>query len=104
MAPLALPALGVYAPEAAKALKHDLKLMQELVKKLPDLRDTDPGRGFDKAARHDPEQSGGAALQQLHGFLREHAAVGPWGDLSNVLTPEGEYLWLCADHAKTLKR
>ena len=78
--------------------------MQELVKKLPDLRDTDPGRGFDKAARYEPGRSDDAALQQLHGFLREHAANGPWGDLSNVLTPEGEYLWLCADHAKKLKR
>jgi hypothetical protein len=104
VAPLALPGLGVLSDEAAKALKHDLKLMQELVKKLPGPPDTGSGRGFDKAARFDPERSGGTALQQLYRLLREHAPGGPWGDLSKVLTPEGEYLWLCADHAEKLAR
>ena len=90
--------------EAAKALKHDLKLMQEMVKKLPEIPDTGSGHDFDKAAQYDTERAQGTAMQQLHSFLREHVPDGPWGGLSKILTPEGDYLWLCADHAKKLAR
>ena len=104
VAPLVAPGIGAISEEAGQALKNDLKLMQKLLKALPNIRDSGPGRDFDKAGRQDPERAGGAALQQIHSFLRAQAADGPWGDLSKTLTPEGDYLWLCPIHAKKLGR
>ncbi len=104
VAPLVAPGIGMVSAEAAKALTHDLKMMQEVVNKLPEIGETGRGQDADKAAQHDPERAQGAALQQHYSFLRVHAPDGPWGGLSKVLTPEGDYLWLCPDHAEKLAR
>ena len=40
----------------------------------------------------------GAGLRELHGLLLELDPGKGWGRLKRVLTPAGEYLWLCPAH------
>ena len=46
------------------------------------------------------EQLNGSGLSALHHFLKEADPEECWGGLRRVLTPEGDYLWLCHKHAK----
>ena len=42
----------------------------------------------------------GSALRVLHGFLKEADPDRVWGGLRKTLTPDGNILWLCAEHRK----
>ena len=100
--PLAGPFVGVAWPVYEEMFKNDIKLMTELVKKMPDLEE---GRelGLVEAVggTRGPEQIGGAALRALRQLLDdEEDPAQRWGGLEKVLTPEGHYLWLCEYHAQ----
>ena len=99
--PLAGPFVGVAWPVYEEMFKNDIKLMTELVKKMPDLEE---GRelGLVEAVggTRGPEQIGGAALWALRQLLDEEDPAQRWGGLEKVLTPEGHYLWLCEYHAQ----
>ena len=41
-----------------------------------------------------------AMLRELRRFLKEADPKQEWGRLKKILTPEGQYLWLCEEHAK----
>lgn len=43
-------------------------------------------------------QVAGPALQVLHSFLKEADPSQHWGDLHKTPTPDGNILWLCAEH------
>jgi len=100
-APFLAPGLGIAAAEVAEEFKSQLKLVDELVKKLPENTD-DAGLARAQALgdRLDPERADGAALRALRALLDEKDPSHVWGGLKKVLTPEGHYLWLCADHAR----
>ena len=55
----------------------------------PRRPDLEPG------VRGTPE---GAGLRELHALLRKLDPGQKWGKLRRVLTPTGEYLWLCPTH------
>jgi len=103
-APMLGPWIGVLAPEQyEKRFKGDIRLMEELVKKLPniDLRsDTldDPrlSAGFLDSHR---QRVQGATLRALRLQLDEKDPMQHWGGLRRILTPEGHYLWLCQHHS-----
>ena len=40
----------------------------------------------------------GAGLRELHSLLLELDPAKSWGGLKRVLTPAGDYLWLCPEH------
>ncbi len=40
----------------------------------------------------------GAGLRELHSLLLELDPAKTWGNLKRVLTPAGDYLWLCPKH------
>jgi len=46
----------------------------------------------------------GSALRELRKVLDELDPSQKWGGLQKVLTPEGHYLWLCAEHAEEYAR
>jgi hypothetical protein len=105
--PLVGPWLGVVLPDAyEKQFKNDIKLMEELVKKLPDLKsdypDLDLAKGIGETA--DIEHAEGTALRALRLLLDEVDRQQKWGGLKKVLTPEGHYLWLCEYHAAEYAR
>ena len=103
-APLAGPWMALDWPEYENLVKADLKLMSELIKKLPEL---EKGRDLHLAKTvgeyDEPQRIGGAALRALRAVRALLDAKDPdhvWGGLEKVLTPEGHYLWLCKHHAE----
>jgi len=100
-APLAGPWMAVELPEYEKLIGDDLKLMNELVKKLPELEeDRDAVLARSMGEYDEPDRIGGAALRALRELLDEKDPDHHWGGLQKVLTPEGHYLWLCEHHAE----
>ena len=89
---------------AGKALEHQVKLMEELAKKLKDEKDISAGEWMEElGGRGKAAIAEGAELRALREFLDEVDKKHTWGGLKKVLTPEGHYLWLCAEHAEEYK-
>ena len=99
VAPLAGPWMAWAQPTYEAMIKNDIRLMTELVKKLPEIEE---GRasGLAKAIGDTEDRASGAALRALRQLLDEKDPDKNWGGLRKVLTPEGHYLWLCEHHAK----
>ena len=98
------PVIGLLDPDRyVDAVKHQLKLMGELVKKLPDVQ-APKGDWRPDAEMHDELPFEGASLRALRQFLEEKDPQRQWGGLKKVLTPEGHYLWLCNRHAQEYAR
>jgi hypothetical protein len=103
--PLLGPWVGVLSPDHyEKMFKNDIKLMDELVKKLPEMKGIrydsfdDPNRSATFIDSR-TERLEGAALRALRKLLDEKDPEQVWGGLKRILTPEGHYLWLCQHHA-----
>ena len=103
-APLVGPWIGVLSPENyKKRFEDDIKLMGELIKKLPDIEDTKTP-GFDDPRlsvtllESDVERVEGASLRALRSLLDEQDPQQQWAGLERTITPEGHYLWLCPHH------
>jgi hypothetical protein len=107
-APVAGAAAGAFAGPIgaamgaayAKDLAGQIKLMEELAKKLAE-RDYLPADLLEKTgggAR--AERFEGAELRALRKLLDEVDPQHHWGGLKKVLTPEGHWLWLCEQHGQ----
>jgi GTPase SAR1 family protein len=104
-APFVNPGLSMVIDKAfTDEFGANIKLMEEIVKKLPDGAD-DMGERLarDLASHGTPRQVGGADLRAVRQLLDEVDKPHAWGGLERVLTPEGHYLWLCAEHANRYK-
>lgn len=96
-APLVEPVLGLTAAELGTQLSDEVQLMTELVKQIPD----------DLAADDEMQLSGASSYMKLDADYRDIFALldgldptHHWHGLSRVLSPEGQILWLCRDHAQ----
>ena len=104
-APLAGPWVGGAYPAYEAMFKNDIKLMTELVKKLPEVEELAEHKLMDRIGEGgDPSRAEGAALRAIRLLLEEKDSAQHWGGLKRVLTPEGHYLWLCEHHAVEYKR
>jgi hypothetical protein len=106
--PFASPLLGTYfSADEMKALEKNLKLTEELVKTLPDIKDDLPESRYARETGLDNEKQRhveGADLRALRQLLEAKDPAQTWGGLKKVLTPEGHYLWLCSYHAAEYSR
>ncbi|MGQ4382828.1 leucine-rich repeat domain-containing protein [Streptomyces sp. SAS_270] len=93
--PVAGAVLDVAAEELNKQLKDDIKLMQVLVDAVPgeELPELDGLRSLTRA-EFDSD------FRAMHALLESLDPERRWGDLNKVVTPEGDTLWLCAQHAR----
>jgi internalin A len=101
--PLIGPWLGIMeASDYETIFKDDIALAKELAGKLPDLKggDSDYTRALMSGDRH-LETLDGAALRALRQLLEQKDPSKQWGNLKQILTPEGDYLWLCEHHARS---
>ena len=99
--PLVSPILGKTLPDIAEAVKADVGLMNALVTKLPEITDFTGYHWRDDPQEDDEiERLSGSALRSLRHFLDEKDPQQHWGGLKRILTPEGDYLWLCEKHAR----
>jgi internalin A len=104
-APIAGAYLGtVPQPEAYTAqFKNNVKLMEELLKALPNLRLKDDKHFMEHIEHADARHFEGAPLRAIRRLLQEKDPNQHWGGLKKVITPEGHHLWLCDHHAQTYK-
>lgn len=111
-APVAGAAAGAYAgpvgavmgAKYAKDLEGQIKLMEELAKKMAE-------RDYIEAELLERTRVGGKAeriegmeLRMFRQLLDEVDEHHEWGGLKKVLTPEGHYLWLCEEHAEKYRK
>ena len=85
-------------------MANQIKLTEELAKRLSerDYATADLLRRTGAGGR--AERFEGAELRALRQLLDHVDPEHHWGGLKKVLTPEGHYLWLCAEHAEEYKR
>jgi internalin A len=102
-APLVGPVLGYTLPAIEEVVKKDVELMKALIEKLPDI-DVRKGLDQDEANERWPNPTRGAALRELRTVLDLKDPTRKYGGLTKILTPEGDYLWLCDEHAKPYRR
>ena len=109
--PLVGPWLGIAAADYAKLVADDIKMMEELVKILPEIIDVDESSEMklaDRAGMTPPDFREellveGAALRAIRQLLEKLDEQQTWGHLKRVLTPEDHYLWLCEYHAQAYR-
>ena len=108
-APIVGPTIAFAFEDINKLIKEDVRLMTELVKKLPELSDhkdllsriTDG----DEFRHKNPNEHRGESLMPLRQLLLSldpDLKLGKMGGLTRTLTPEGHYLWLCDGHRKEM--
>jgi hypothetical protein len=111
-APVAGAAAGAYAgpigavmgAKYAKDLAGQIKLMEELAKKLAD-RDYLEAELLERTGvGGKAERIEGMELRALRQLLDKVDEKQEWGGLKKVLTPEGHYLWLCNEHAEEYRK
>lgn len=100
--PLISPILGYMVPELEKAIKSDIGLMNELIKKLPEGKNStaESSTDYEYSSNYELQNASGFSLRSFRQFLEAKDPKQHWGGLRRVLTPEGDYLWLCEKHAQ----
>ncbi len=95
------PALGPAGAPASQAatLVENLDRMSSFLRLVAPDADMDDewARGSDNDT---PQQAEGADLRSLQALLERLDPSRIWGGLACVFTPEGDSLWLCAEHQK----
>lgn len=111
VSPFVGPWIGLSAADYAKLIGEHIKLMEELVKIMPDVIDTSETTEMKLADRLEnaPEVTPesyveGAELRAVRQLLEKLDEHQTWGGLQRVLTPEDHYLWLCEHHAQEYRR
>ncbi|MBW7990494.1 MAG: GTP-binding protein [Planctomycetes bacterium] len=95
---------GVVIWAATKKLEADIKLMEELAKKLSE-RDFMEAELLERIwAERKAERIEGMEVRALRKLLDEVDTKQEWGGLEKVLTPEGHYLWLCKEHGEEYRK
>ena len=104
--PLVSPALGVATTELKIQMEQEMELMTALAKQLPDqFPDYHAGERRSLSSQDEERRTlevEGFRLRNLRQFLQQQDPGQCWGGLRRVLTPEGDYLWLCEKHAKVI--
>ncbi|MEM9534151.1 MAG: COR domain-containing protein [Cyanobacteria bacterium P01_E01_bin.45] len=97
--PVIGPFLGALDADIYKnEFKADIKFMETLVGKLPNLQ-IHPN-DFERIQADSDRGISSAYSRALYDLMVEIDPQKQWGGLNRVLTPEGEYLWLCERHTK----
>ena len=82
------------------SLDSQISLLETIVGDIADVNLPDAKADLERSVRGDHEPATGAALRAVHAFLDKADPDHNWGDLARVITPEGNILWLCAEHRK----
>jgi len=105
--PLACSYLKMSDRDLSELIKNDVQFMQEIIKLINlDSTITEVPIGSQELYSLDNQGSYlnetiGSDLRVLQKMLTTLDKINHWGGLEKVLTPEGNYLWLCKKHIKT---
>src|SRR6266704_2401120 len=82
-----------------KQIQTNIDLLEQITQDLPDLASYDSMKDINEPTLTDKYQrTVGPALRALHNFLNEVDPSQLWGGLDNIVTPDGNILWLCDNH------
>jgi hypothetical protein len=82
-------------------MKNNIKLMEAMTKNLPTFKAESASSVRASQDPVGPDQTAtGAALRALYSFLTDVDKTQNWGGLEHTVTPDGNILWLCAEHRK----
>ncbi|GAA2191234.1 COR domain-containing protein [Micromonospora lupini] len=95
--PVAASVAGYVTPDLDKA-QRELDLMKSLVDSLPTSLAEDALAPPE--SRHTLSVAEGAALRSFKVLLMQLDATRAFGGLGRVLTPTGEFLWVCPSHRR----
>ena len=99
--PMAGAVLGVALSDATfKQIEKQVGLLEKITEDLPEIVESDPGSFAEKHQMVGQEQVLGPALRVLHSFLKEVDPQEYWDGLHKIVTPDGNILWLCEEHAR----
>ncbi|MGQ4389689.1 COR domain-containing protein [Streptomyces sp. SAS_270] len=91
--------IGVASDDLDKVLKDDIKLMKALLDTTSEL--AEPDDPADIASMNTlVKAQWDAEFRAMRALLEQLDPHGRWGGLNKILTPEGDTLWLCEDHAR----
>lgn len=79
-------------------IQSSIELMKAITKSLSDQPALD---AIKRTLAHHmavDRQVAGPGLRVLHSFLKEADPTQHWSDLDKIVTPDGNILWLCAEH------
>lgn len=91
---------AVYDEAAFEKAKAHAELMEEMTKAIPQVAASSESapHGTSRPGLGEDQQAVGAALRALYHFLNRADPSHIWGGLGKVVTPDGNILWLCAEH------
>jgi internalin A len=111
VAPVVGPWINIAAADYAKLIADDIKVMEGLVKLLPEIVEVSETTEMKLADRVETTPGPtpdtyveGAELRAIRQLLEKLDEHQDWGKLKRVLTPEDHYLWLCEYHAQEYRR
>lgn len=93
------PLIGIFDPEQYEESKHQIQLMEEFARALPESFITpDSVDYFGKARNNRMLQAQGTEFRLLRHMLEKLDPTQHWGGLQKVATVDGQFLWLCEHH------
>ena len=95
--PVAGMALSILNHQELKSFDNEIDLLGKLNEELPEIGEGDSL--LDEEFRVADEQVG-SALRVLYNFLKDVDRSEHWAGLQKVITPDGNILWLCHQHAR----
>lgn len=78
-------------------LDKQISLLETITSDVADLNLPGARADLERSAFMEREQP---ALRAVHTFLDKADPNHTWGDLHKIVTPDGNILWLCAEHRK----
>lgn len=82
-----------------KRIGVQVKLLEQITEDLSKITEEKSADPIEGQMHPGQEQTIGPALRFLHSFLKEVDPQQFWGGLQKVVTPDGNILWLCSQHA-----
>ena len=97
--PVAASVAGILlTPEQLKDAQQELELMQTLVEELPSQALGSESEFDNSEFAGQLTQAEGQALRAVRVWLFGHDYKRGFGNLRRVVTPSGDFLWVCAQH------
>ncbi len=84
-----------------KNFEAEISLLENMTEDMTNIAESNANTFENKYAHSDQEYATiGPALRALYSFLKEKDHRQFWGGLQKVITPDGNILWLCQEHAQ----
>ena len=97
--PVAEPLAGLMlSGDQLQKAQSDLQLMSALLADIPKLADGESPNLSKRTPEEQLTHAQGQAMRALRTVIFQHDPAQAFGDLRRVLSPSGDFLWVCPEH------